>query len=78
MISGPVSQFTLGGPYVGSRCVLQWWPTPLGVTICHCYACERRTGSVFGAQAGFPRGSVAIEGAGTEFVRVGDEGGRFK
>jgi hypothetical protein len=51
---------------------------PLGVTICHCYACERRTGSVFGAQAGFPRGSVAIEGAGTEFVRVGDEGGRFK
>ena len=50
---------------------------PLGVSVCHCYACQRRTGSVFGAQARFPRESVAIRGNGTEFVRVGDEGGRF-
>ena len=51
---------------------------PIRVTVCHCYACQRRTGSVFGAQASFPRESVTIRGNGTEFVRVGDEGGRFK
>jgi len=51
---------------------------PTGVSVCHCHACQRRTGSVFGAQAGFPRESVAVEGDGTEFVRVGDEGGRFR
>jgi hypothetical protein len=33
--------------------------------------------SVFSAQASFPRESVAIRGNGTQFVRVGDEGGRF-
>jgi hypothetical protein len=49
----------------------------IGVSVCHCYACQRRTGSVFGAQASFARESVAIKGNGTEFVRVGDEGGRF-
>lgn len=51
---------------------------PIRVSLCHCYACQRRTGSVFSAQAGFPRESVVIKGSGTEFVRVGDEGARFK
>ena len=51
---------------------------PGRVTVCHCYACQRRTGSVFSAQASFPRESVTIKGNGTQFVRVGDEGGRFK
>ncbi len=51
---------------------------PILVSVCHCYACQRRTGSVFSAQASFPRESVAIKGNGTEFVRVGDEGGRFR
>ena len=50
---------------------------PISVSVCHCYACQRRTGSVFGAQAYFARESVAIKGHGTQFVRVGDEGGRF-
>lgn len=50
---------------------------PVGVSVCHCYACQRRTGSVFSSQARFPRESVTIEGDGKEFVRVGDEGGRF-
>ena len=50
---------------------------PIGVSVCHCYACQRRTGSVFGEQAGFPRGSVATEGDGPEFVRVVDERGRL-
>ena len=51
---------------------------PTHVSVCHCYACQRRTGSVFSAQASFLRESVAIRGNGTEFVRVGDEGGRFR
>ena len=51
---------------------------PIRVTVCHCYACQLRTGSVFSAQASFPRESVTIRGNGTQFVRVGDEGGRFK
>ena len=51
---------------------------PIGVSVCHFYACQRRTGSVFSAQASFPRESVAIKGNGTEFVRVGDEGARFR
>jgi len=51
---------------------------PIDVSVCHCHACQRRTGSVFGAQALFPRESVSIKGNGTEFVRLGDEGARFK
>ncbi len=51
---------------------------PTRVSVCHCRACQRRTGSVFSTQARFPRESVTIEGDGNEYVRVGDEGGRFR
>jgi hypothetical protein len=47
---------------------------PIRLSVCHCLACQRRTGSVFGAQARFPRGAVTIEGRSVEYVRVGDEG----
>jgi hypothetical protein len=50
---------------------------PICVAICHCFACQRRTGSVFGAQAGFSRKSVSIQGRSTQYVRVGDEGTRI-
>ena len=49
---------------------------PIRVSVCHCIACQRRTGSVFGAQARFPSSSVTINGTWKEFVRVGDEGTR--
>ena len=51
---------------------------PIRVSVCHCYACQRRTGSVFAAQARFARDAVEISGTGTDFVRVGDEGGRAR
>ena len=51
---------------------------PIRVSVCHCYACQRRTGSVFAAQARFARQAVEISGTGTDFVRIGDEGGRAK
>jgi hypothetical protein len=47
---------------------------PVRISICHCLACQRRTGSVFGAQARFPEDAVTIEGRSTEYARVGDEG----
>lgn len=49
---------------------------PLRISVCHCLACQRRTGSVFAAQARFPRDAVSISGASSEFVRIGDEGTR--
>ena len=47
---------------------------PLRVSVCHCLACQRRTGSVFGAQARFAKEAVFISGTSTEFVHTGDEG----
>lgn len=47
---------------------------PLRVAVCHCLACQRRTGSVFGAQARFAREAVTVVGHAAEYVRVGDEG----
>jgi hypothetical protein len=49
---------------------------PLGNGICHCLACQRRTGSVFAALAGFAA-PWKVSGLATEFVRVGDQGARF-
>ena len=51
---------------------------PVRVSICHCLACQRRTGSVFGEQARFPRANVSISGVSTEYVRVGDAGSRAR
>jgi len=51
---------------------------PVRVSICHCLACQRRSGSVFAEQARFPRENVSIAGASTEYVLVGDEGSRSK
>jgi hypothetical protein len=48
---------------------------PIRISVCHCLACQRRTGSVFAAQARFPASSVVIAGASTTFVRAGDGGG---
>ena len=47
---------------------------PLRVSMCHCFACQRRTGSAFGFQARFPRDLVDIEGNSCEYVRLSDEG----
>ena len=49
---------------------------PLRVSVCHCLACQRRTGSVFGAQARFAKAAVVVTGPSKVFVRVGDEGTR--
>ena len=51
---------------------------PVRVSICHCLACQRRTGSAFGEQARFPRKQVVIAGTSTEYVRLGDEGSKIR
>ena len=50
---------------------------PLGVGVCHCLACQRRTGSVFAALASFAA-PYKVFGRATEYVRVGDRGARFR
>ena len=47
---------------------------PVRISMCHCLACQRRTGSVFGAQARFPRDSIRIEGDSSRYVRTADSG----
>jgi len=47
---------------------------PVRVSICHCLACQRRTGSVFGVQARFDADQVTIEGDSREYIRVSDGG----
>lgn len=51
---------------------------PVRVSMCHCLACQRRTGSVFGQQARFRREAVTLAGASTVYVRIGDEGSRVR
>jgi hypothetical protein len=42
--------------------------------MCHCLACQRRTGSVFGVQARFPRENVTGEGRSATFQRKAESG----
>jgi len=51
---------------------------PVRISICHCLACQRRTGSVFGEQARFRREDVSLSGESSEYIRVGDEGSGAK
>ena len=48
---------------------------PVRISVCHCLACQRRSGSVFATQARFPADAVTTQGRAREFVLVGDEGG---
>jgi hypothetical protein len=47
---------------------------PIRVSVCHCLACQRRTGSAFGFQARFPRERVTVTGDARDYVRISDEG----
>jgi len=49
---------------------------PIRISMCHCLACQRRTGSVFSVQARFPREKVTVTGRSTSYVLTGDSGGR--
>jgi hypothetical protein len=50
---------------------------PRAVGICNCLACQQRTGSVFAALASFAT-PFKVSGSATEYVRVGDQGAKFR
>jgi hypothetical protein len=47
---------------------------PVPISICHCLACQRRTGGPFAEQARFVRADVTVSGQSTSYIRTGDEG----
>ncbi len=49
---------------------------PVRVSVCHCLACQRRSGSAFAAQARFLKDLVTVTGETRVYVRVADSGQR--
>jgi hypothetical protein len=47
---------------------------PIRISMCHCRACQRRTGSAFGIQARFEANHVRVVGRHSDYVRFSDEG----
>ena len=47
---------------------------PVRVSVCHCLACKRRSGSAFSHNARYAEENVVIEGQATEYTRIGDDG----
>jgi hypothetical protein len=50
---------------------------PVRVSMCHCLACKRRTGSAFSLTARWPAEQVTIEGRAQEYRLTGDEGSKI-
>ncbi|MBW3593049.1 MAG: GFA family protein [Actinobacteria bacterium] len=48
---------------------------PIRISLCHCLACQRRTGSAFAVQARFTSDRVHVAGRFSEYVRLSDDGG---
>jgi glyoxylase-like metal-dependent hydrolase (beta-lactamase superfamily II) len=49
---------------------------PFSVSICNCLACQRRTGSAFGMQAGYRADQVRVDGRFNDYSRISDEADR--
>ncbi|MEP7454944.1 GFA family protein [Phyllobacterium sp. SB3] len=48
------------------------------VAACHCFACQRRTGSSFSVNAFYAIDTVEISGTVTEFVRIAESGRKVR
>lgn len=46
------------------------------VSVCHCLACQKRSGSAFSAQARWPDARVSVEGNSKTWTRIADSGHR--
>jgi hypothetical protein len=51
---------------------------PKSVTICHCGACQRRSGVPWTCNAFYPRSDVRLEGPYRVYVREGQEGRKIR
>ena len=49
---------------------------PVRISVCHCLACQQRSGSAFAAQARFPADRVTFAGDSRQWVRMADSGNR--
>src|SRR3954452_2779741 len=47
---------------------------PARISMCHCLACQRRTGAVFGSQARFRPEQVIVTGKATTWKRTAESG----
>jgi hypothetical protein len=47
---------------------------PVRISVCHCLACQKRTGSAFSAQARWEAECVEVEGRSKEWTRIADSG----
>ncbi len=47
---------------------------PVRVSVCHCLACQKRSGSAFAAQARWPDKQVQITGLSANWERIADSG----
>ena len=47
---------------------------PVRISMCHCLACKRRTGSAFGIQARFLASGVHVTGRYIDYIRTSDDG----
>ena len=47
---------------------------PAQVSLCHCLACQKRTGSTYGIAAFFSRDDVCVEGPRKSYTRQSDSG----
>ena len=50
---------------------------PIRVSICHCFECQKRTGSAYAAQARFSIDKVSISGDCKDYTRTGDSGSKI-
>ncbi len=51
---------------------------PERVYLCHCKACQRRTGTAFHWGVAFPKSAVRIEGAAKIYQRGADSGSQIR
>jgi hypothetical protein len=51
---------------------------PTKVSVCHCLACQQRTGSAFGVQARFAPEQVTVTGESREYQRAAEDDGELR
>ncbi|WP_216361268.1 GFA family protein [Caulobacter mirabilis] len=49
---------------------------PVRISVCHCLACQRRTGSAFGSAVFFQTADTVVSGESRTWTRVGESGGQ--
>ena len=64
---------TRDGAYSCGQLHLTVGGDPIRISMCHCLACQRRTGSAFGIQARFNSDQVRVVGRHSDYVRTSDE-----